>query len=425
MANSLSKTLGLDLPALAELLRSKGRGKDTVLAHITPKEAALLKKRGGRGSRNPDTGLLEFDDAVDIQDPSVYFGGNTGGAFTPTYDAGSFQAPVDAGQYVPSTPEYAAQQLQNVPEYSFPAAAPAAPAAEAPAAAPAAPTYQAPQAAPQRIDMAALGQDQPYYDPATGIPQTPEQVASKLPSLYPGGEAQPAGYGTIFTPTGQAAYAPEENLDAYAQLQYAQDAAAQDKAAKDAAKKETDYAKWIDTLGRLGLGAATIAGLSKYVQQPTQATAAKQVANAAGQIANIGAPYKAIGTQLMGQAQTGGLSPGDVQAVNAARAQGSQDISRRGGVGTLQYANSIADLSARLMDNQFKLGLATSAIGDQYALQAIQTQLAGDQQINAANTNFYTQMANMFAPYILGASRATPAPSTTAAAPSTIGAIGP
>jgi hypothetical protein len=406
MANSLSKTLGLDLPALAELLRSKGRGKDTVLAHITPKEAALLKKRGGRGSRNPDTGLLEFDDAVDIQDPSVYFGGDTGGAFTPTYDAGSFQAPVDAGQYVPSTPEYAAQQLQNVPEYSFPAAAPAAPAAEAPAAAPAAPTYQAPQAAPQRIDMAALGQDQPYYDPTTGIPQTPEQVASKFPSSYPGGEAQPAGYGTIFTPTGQAAYAPEENLDAYAQLQYAQ----------DAAKKETDYAKWIDTLGRLGLGAATIAGLSRYVQQPTQATAANQVANAAGKIANIGAPYKAIGSQLMGQAQTGGLSPGDVQAVNAARAQGSQDISRRGGVGTLQYANSIADLTARLMDNQFKLGLATSAIGDQYALQAIQTQLAGDQQINQANTNFYTQLANMFAPFILGAGRAV----STAAAPSTI-----
>jgi hypothetical protein len=424
MANSLSKTLGLDLPALAELLRSKGRGKDTVLAHITPKEAALLKKRGGRGSRNPDTGLLEFDDAVDIQDPSVYFGGDTGGAFTPTYDAGSFQAPVDAGQYVPSTPEYAAQQLQNVPQYNFPDTTqyqqPDATQYQQPA-----PTYQAPQAAPQRVDMAALGQDQPYYDPTTGIPQTPEQVASKFPSLYPSGEAQPAGYGTIFTPTGQAAYAPEENLDAYAQLQYAQDAAAQDKAAKDAAKKETDYAKWIDTLGRLGLGAATIAGLSRYVQQPTQATAANQVANAAGKIANIGAPYKAIGSQLMGQAQTGGLSPGDVQAVNAARAQGSQDISRRGGVGTLQYANSIADLTARLMDNQFKLGLATSAIGDQYALQAITTQLAGDQQINAANTNFYTQMANMFAPYILGASRATPAPGTTAAAPSTIGAIGP
>jgi hypothetical protein len=56
------ESLKMDLPALAELLRSKGRGKDSVLAHITPKEAALLKKRGGRGSINPETGLLEFDE---------------------------------------------------------------------------------------------------------------------------------------------------------------------------------------------------------------------------------------------------------------------------------------------------------------------------------------------------------------------------
>ena len=65
MSASLRKSLSLDMPALAEMLRSKGRGKDTVLAHITPQEAALLKKRGGRGSRNPDTGLLEFDDSTD------------------------------------------------------------------------------------------------------------------------------------------------------------------------------------------------------------------------------------------------------------------------------------------------------------------------------------------------------------------------
>ena len=32
---ALSKALGMDLPALAEMLRSKGRGKDTMLAHIT------------------------------------------------------------------------------------------------------------------------------------------------------------------------------------------------------------------------------------------------------------------------------------------------------------------------------------------------------------------------------------------------------
>jgi hypothetical protein len=66
MAKTLMKALHTemtaDLPAVAALLQKKGRGKDTILAHITPKEAALLKQRGGRGSKNPDTGLLEFDD---------------------------------------------------------------------------------------------------------------------------------------------------------------------------------------------------------------------------------------------------------------------------------------------------------------------------------------------------------------------------
>jgi len=44
------------------MMQQQGRGNDTVLAHITPAEAALLKKRGGAGTRNPVTGLLEFDD---------------------------------------------------------------------------------------------------------------------------------------------------------------------------------------------------------------------------------------------------------------------------------------------------------------------------------------------------------------------------
>jgi len=44
----------------AHLLASKGRGQDTQLAHITPAEARMLRKRGGVGTINPDTGLPEF-----------------------------------------------------------------------------------------------------------------------------------------------------------------------------------------------------------------------------------------------------------------------------------------------------------------------------------------------------------------------------
>jgi len=48
------------LKKAAEELRSKGRGGDTILAHINPHEAAMLKMMGGAGTKNPDTGLPEF-----------------------------------------------------------------------------------------------------------------------------------------------------------------------------------------------------------------------------------------------------------------------------------------------------------------------------------------------------------------------------
>lgn len=44
----------------AQLVANRGRYGDTMLAHITPAEARLLKARGGSGTINPETGLPEF-----------------------------------------------------------------------------------------------------------------------------------------------------------------------------------------------------------------------------------------------------------------------------------------------------------------------------------------------------------------------------
>lgn len=52
----------MTLPEMARKLAAAGRGKDSILAHINPKEAALLKSQGGRGEPNPETGIIEFDD---------------------------------------------------------------------------------------------------------------------------------------------------------------------------------------------------------------------------------------------------------------------------------------------------------------------------------------------------------------------------
>ncbi len=49
-----------DVNYILEQTRKKGREGDTILAHINPLEAEMLKKAGGSGSINPDTGLPEF-----------------------------------------------------------------------------------------------------------------------------------------------------------------------------------------------------------------------------------------------------------------------------------------------------------------------------------------------------------------------------
>lgn len=95
----------LDLKGLAQVLRSKGRNKDTVLAHITPREARMLKEQGGSGTINPDTGLPEFQEMYD-------FGANYGGAES----FGEAAAAMPAAQAAES---YAAPDVQSV-EYMTP-----------------------------------------------------------------------------------------------------------------------------------------------------------------------------------------------------------------------------------------------------------------------------------------------------------------
>lgn len=46
----------------AQEVAAAGRGGDTELAHVNPREKAMLKRAGGSGSHNPKTGLREFMD---------------------------------------------------------------------------------------------------------------------------------------------------------------------------------------------------------------------------------------------------------------------------------------------------------------------------------------------------------------------------
>jgi hypothetical protein len=48
------------LASAAKQLQAKGRYHDTILAHISPQEAAMLRANGGAGTINPATGLPEY-----------------------------------------------------------------------------------------------------------------------------------------------------------------------------------------------------------------------------------------------------------------------------------------------------------------------------------------------------------------------------
>jgi hypothetical protein len=64
---SSAKIIGKDIlsminsgASMEEIFSKLGRYNDTMVAHITPEEAEMLKRAGGSGTRNPRTGLYEF-----------------------------------------------------------------------------------------------------------------------------------------------------------------------------------------------------------------------------------------------------------------------------------------------------------------------------------------------------------------------------
>ena len=97
------------LLSLSDKVRAAGRGRDTVLAHITPEEAAFLKARGGRGSTNPVTGLPEFEDEYSYTyDPGPSYSYDPG----PSYD---YSAP--SMDYSYSAPSY--DYGYSAPSYDY------------------------------------------------------------------------------------------------------------------------------------------------------------------------------------------------------------------------------------------------------------------------------------------------------------------
>lgn len=77
----------------------KNSGQDSVLAHISPMEAMLLKAHGGSGRKDPKTGLLHFDDA------GGEAGGDAGGDYG-GWGNGGLGGLGDAGADIGGAPGY-------------------------------------------------------------------------------------------------------------------------------------------------------------------------------------------------------------------------------------------------------------------------------------------------------------------------------
>ena len=333
---ALSKALGTDLSSLAKILQSKGRGKDTVLAHITPKEAALLKARGGRGSINPDTGLVEFENEGDYNIGNVPSLGDAPVTQAPAIEQPSTQ---DVSPNIAATPGYGegaptgnATQVQEsgftAPEFSsVPAFSPS--------------TIQA-GTRPTPTDLATFQAQNP---PPTDVP-------GAMASLSQGTK-------------------PDQSNFINQALQ----------------KLQTP-----EMLGKLGI----TGGLGIYnAIQNRQAQAGNDAAVAQKQA--LAAPYQQQGQQLVGAAQRGELTPANQQVIQQQRARLAQASANMGGVGQQQIENQISSLTANLLQNQYQYGLQVMQIGDNISLGAINTQLQLDQQLNAANKQFYMGLANLVA----------------------------
>lgn len=329
-----------DLRKIAKELAGKGRGGDTLLAHITPKEVNLLKEAGGSGTVNPDTGLLEFFDI---------------GEYGYNYGADPYSSTGAAN--VPASSDYqAVAEPVSVQTYGY-------------------------GSVPQQA--AGVGATPDYSQYATGMADLPFQAPPSAPVEIPAGGVP--GLGAEFQTrigrqdTQQLTPQPQSLVQTGKDILGAIGAGG-----KDVGKFLKENPELVK-LGLSGAGALFGAQRAKGAAKDIQRSVAKQKA--------VGAPYQKRGTELIRAAESGELTPQNAQALQAAKAQVMQGVEQRGGVGVAQAQAQMESLRQNLLQNQYTYGLQIAQLGDSIALGAIKTGMQLDQNLQQATTNYYTNLA--------------------------------
>jgi hypothetical protein len=355
---NLSKALKSDfsdlIPALAKAVQKHGRKNDTVLAHISPAEARLLKARGGSGTINPHTGLPEYDN--------------------PTMgDYGSFDIPAVSVYDSPSTPyetistdvvrQPAVTTTQTNPNDVF---------------------------AGSRYDTGTAPQYMNYAFAANPNAQF------QLPDPNSFNVVPPAGQQQVTTAPPSAPPTPLTGADVQAQAQASdvgnlgsvpQQAKAAEPGFLDTAKAQ--FLKGISdpaTLAKIGLGVGTGAlGFGMQQRSIAQAkNAAAQIKQAqqtaAAQERALAQPIANQAASVMGQTVQGQLTPASLQAFQAMQAQEAQRMASAGGVGAQQMEANHARAITALLDGQQKTYLSLFSASNPMMQDAINKDLAGTTQ---------------------------------------------
>lgn len=364
---ALARTLKTtsDLKPLAALLRKHGRGKDSVLAHITPQEAALLKARGGRGSINPKTGLPEFDDTsyLPIEVPA------------PAVDT-SVPAPVDTSVAAAPVDVSAAQ---TTPSFDLSSLFPSL------------------GASTSQADLPATGATESAgFTPATPIDWS--QATAPLPSSVTA-YAQPAAdqlsSGLYDTGTQAQTQTQQPSQGVLADL------------ISGKGLSSTDLSKLL-----IG-GGAGLLGLYGQSQAQAQAAAAqKQIqqayAKAAQDYEASVAQQRQPASQALSQALEGQFSDQGLRAFQAAEARLAQGAASTGGVGAAQSTAALEAARQSILANQIQMAESILSSTNPAIQAAVQAELSStiepvtlglnlQNQINQASANLYQQIAKMLA----------------------------
>ena len=350
----------LSLPEMADRLASAGRGKDTILAHINPTEARLLKSRGGSGKRNPSTGIVEFDDYN--EDPN----------------AGEAEAQANMASpptsYAPTAQDPAQQQQE---------------AAATPASAPA-----------PAFDPYAGGNDRAAIPAPAPAPVTPQQAVTQGSAPGSAQAARQAAApitGTTTAAAAQQAAPPKGFMETL--KGYSTDLGNFNKALQPLAP----YLK-------AGAGVAT-AIQGQQASQQAQAQAAKNEA----EIKALSDPYRKQAAQLQQQGQQlielgqgGGVTSAQQKQLEIQRAQAAQQMASSGvtgGTAQQQLEANLQQQTAAFAQQNVNQGmkLVQDAMGinqtaDKYIQEAITTGYSQNKDAQSLAADFYKSIAQFLTP---------------------------